>query len=60
MNKNRKLTIVFAMLGPSFIAGGIALNEYLEYSSLFGWMAGLASHVIALKFATKWERIKKN
>jgi hypothetical protein len=53
MNKNRKLTILIAFLGHAFIAGGMGLKDYIEYSPFIGWLGGMMFQVLALRFAIK-------
>ena len=59
MNKYQKLAVAFAMLGAAFIAGGLGLNHYVDYSILVGWMCGLVSQLFALGFALRWQKDKQ-
>ncbi|MFC7321547.1 hypothetical protein [Halobacillus campisalis] len=60
MEKNRKLTILFIMLGSSCISGGMALHELAAYSTLTGWVMGLACQLTALRFAIKSFHLPKS
>ncbi|MCP3031721.1 hypothetical protein LF817_10245 [Halobacillus sp. A1] len=60
MEKNRKLTILFIMLGSSCISGGVALHELAAYSTLIGWGTGLACQLTALRFAIKAFYLRKS
>lgn len=59
INRSQKLAISFILLGTSFIAGGLALNEIIEHSHTYGGLSGLACQIIALVFAIKWYRDKR-
>ncbi|WP_332699439.1 hypothetical protein [Halalkalibacter lacteus] len=59
MNKNQKTTIVFLLLGKSFIAGGLALKNFYLHSVTFGSIIGLVLILIALRFALKWAQDEK-
>lgn len=60
MNRNQKLTIVFILLGNSFIAGGIALERYIKYTTLIGWIMGIICQAAAVIFAIKWGRDRRS
>ncbi|WP_377890141.1 hypothetical protein [Alkalihalobacillus sp. R86527] len=59
IGKNRKFTMFFLMLAPAFITGGMALNEYVPYSSAIGWLLAVVSQVIAIVFVVRSNRMKR-
>ncbi|WP_088104173.1 hypothetical protein [Halalkalibacter urbisdiaboli] len=56
MSENRKLTILFVLLGNAFIAGGMVLKDYGGYLAIIGWLGGLVFLLFALRFVVKWAR----
>ncbi|SFG68484.1 hypothetical protein SAMN05216353_1846 [Halobacillus alkaliphilus] len=56
MHKYQKLTVSFAFLSASFLAGGLVFQSYTEYSILVGWGGNLIANFFALFYALKWSR----
>lgn len=59
IGKNRNVTMFFLMLAPAFISGGMALNEYVPYSSAIGWLLAVVSQIIAIVFVARNNRMKR-
>ncbi|MCA0987450.1 hypothetical protein [Guptibacillus algicola] len=58
IGKDRNYTIFFLMLAPAFIAGGMAMNEYVPYSSAIGWLLAVVCQIIAIVFVVRNNRMK--
>lgn len=53
MNKNRRYTLLFSMLGFSAISGGMGLKDIFEYSPSIGWILGFIFFITSSYFAVK-------
>lgn len=59
MSQNRKLTVLFCLLGTFFLAGGMLIKDLAEYAPVVGWTGGFLFFLLSSFYASKVELERK-
>ena len=60
MNKYRKLTIIFILLSSISLAGGLALQKYVENAAIIGLGIGFLFQIMAFRYTIKAQKEQRN